>query len=300
MNTGAAVLFSLPFILLAGAGPCLLMHFLPLFSVTVPAGLWLLMAAGTAVLVRREGLRARSFTGLLLISVYLAGNMLRFALLSGGAAYTGLLMYYVLALDYLNCLLAGTVLIGLEAVRHKAAYDKDYVIILGCSIRKDGGLLPLLKARTDRGIRFAWDQERATGRPVHFVPSGGQGPDEIMSEGSAMELYLLSHAAESYEILTEKRSRNTLENLVFSRSLIDREHPGAVSAFVTSDYHVLRSSILARRAGIAMEGISSRTKWYFSLNAAGREFFAIHSMYLRIHLAVLAGIAVWCVINAML
>ena len=183
------------------------------------------------------------------------------------------------ALGRLAVLLAGMILAGFIAARHQPAYDKDFAIIPGCSISKQGGLLPLLKGRTNRAIRFAWDQERATGKPVRYIPTGGQGPDEIMSEGSAMEMYLLSHSAEQYEILPEKKSVNTYENMLFAKRLIDEEMPDAKVCYVTTNYHVLRSGILARKAGLDAEGLASGTKWYFWPNGYVREMVGILSLF---------------------
>ena len=186
---------------------------------------------------------------------------------------------------YLDLFLSGTLLMALLASRHTPDYDKDFVIIPGCSISKKGGLLPLLKARTNRAILFAWDQERASGKPARYIPTGGQGPDEIISEGSAMELYLLSHGAEQYEILPEKESVNTYENMLFSKRIVDETCPGAKVCFVTTNYHVLRSGILARQVGLDAEGLASVTKWYFWPNGLAREIFAILSMFPWLHLA---------------
>ena len=175
----------------------------------------LFLAVSTVSLIRHEGYRLRNLVGMTLGAAWVMGNLiclglLRFLpgqrLLCGFAAAFGC---------YVDFLLTGVLLLAFLAARHKPAYDKDFAIILGCSISKQGGLLPLLKARTNRAIRFAWDQERAVGKSVRYVPTGGQGPDEVMSEGSAMELYLLSHGAEQYEVLPEKKSVNTYENLLF-------------------------------------------------------------------------------------
>ena len=58
-------------------------------------------------------------------------------------------------LCYLECLLIGTTICGVKAARHVPAYDKDYVIILGCAIAKEGQPLPLLRGRIDRALEFA-------------------------------------------------------------------------------------------------------------------------------------------------
>ncbi len=69
----------------------------------------------------------------------------------------------------------GTMIANAVVVRYRPDYDKDYVIILGCGIRKDGTPLPLLAGRIDRAMNFAKAQKEATGKDITFITSGGQG-----------------------------------------------------------------------------------------------------------------------------
>lgn len=204
--------------------------------------------------------------------------------------------FFQLLSIYLLVMLFGMCIMAAIASFTKADYDKDYLIVLGCSITKEGGLRPLLKQRTNRAIHFAWEQEIATGKPAKYVPSGGKGEDEIMSEGSAMEIYLLAHGAEFDEVFPEKKSRNTYENMVYSKGIIDEMKPDAKVAFVTTNYHVLRSGILARKAGLDAQGISSNTKWYFWPNGFAREIVAILALYNNMNMVVcvLLGILSFC------
>ncbi len=63
-------------------------------------------------------------------------------------------------------------------------------------------------------------------------------------------------------------------------------------AYITTNYHVLRSGILARKAGISAEGLGSPTKWYYWPNAFIREFIAIAVMYKYQHVAAIAMILI--------
>lgn len=237
-------------------------------------------------LLRHEGMRPRNLVGTALGLSWMAGNLL--CLLLSRAALPGRLRLFAALLGaYVDLFLSGVLLMSFLAARHKPAYDKDFVIIPGCSISKKGGLLPLLKGRTNRAIRFAWDQEIATGKPVRYIPTGGQGPDEVMSEGSAMALYLLSHGAEQYEIFPEKASVSTYENMLFAKKIIDEVLPEARICFVTTNYHVLRSGMLAQKAGLDAEGLASGTKWYFWPNGLAREIIAVVSLYPAQQLAAL-------------
>jgi hypothetical protein len=55
---------------------------------------------------------------------------------------------------YFECVLLGTIIMGIISAKHVPKFDKDYILILGCQIRKDGTLTNLLKARVDRAIEF--------------------------------------------------------------------------------------------------------------------------------------------------
>ena len=218
--------------------------------------------------VFREGCRTRHLLGSVFGIACIIGNIVcrRF-------------LFTALAACYYECIFMGTVILSYAAALNRPQFDNDYLIILGCYIGKKEKLLPLLRFRINRAIRFAWEQEMATGKPVCFVPSGGQGSDEVMSEGSAMALYMLSHSAEEYEILTEKESANTYENFLFSKRLIDMHKADAKVTFVTTNYHVMRSGMLAKKAGLKAEGLASDAKWYYWPNGFIREFIAILNMH---------------------
>lgn len=269
-------------------------------SVWLMALLGVMMFISNIELMRREGMRPSNMVGTFLGVIIIAGTGVIY--LITGVLYRAQLgflsrflpLYFYTLLDYCECLMLGMMIMGYIAAKSTPRYDKDYIIILGCSISKTGGLLPLLKGRTNRAVRYAWDQERASGKPLKYVPSGGKGADEVMSEGSAMELYLLAHGAEPYEVMPERQSTSTAENLAFSKKLIDEAMPGAKVAFSTTNYHVLRSGILARGIGLDAEGIASSTKWYFWPNGFAREVAAMFAMSKKSHLIAAAGLAVIC------
>ena len=179
---------------------------------------------------------------------------------------------------YLECILLGTIITGIKTARHIPKFNKDFIIINGCRIRKDGTLTPLLKSRVDRAIEFAKMQMDRAGRPIVFVPSGGKGADEIFSEAECMKRYLMKNGVPEEQILPEDRSVNTMQNMAFSKKVIEA-HAGSLDdvnlAFCTTNYHVFRGYILARKNGFYAEGISAKTKHYFYPNAFLREFVGL-------------------------
>jgi uncharacterized SAM-binding protein YcdF (DUF218 family) len=178
--------------------------------------------------------------------------------------------------SYLECILLGTIITGIKTARHIPKFDKDFIIIHGCQIKKDGSLTALLKSRADRAIEFAKMQKERNGRPIVFVPSGGKGSDEIISEGEAIKRYLLSQGIKERDILEETRSTTTEENFKFAHDLIRKFHGSDYFniVFCTTNYHVFRSGMLADKLGLRVEGIGSRTKSYFWINAFVREYIA--------------------------
>ena len=272
-----------------------------------------LLGISNVELIRHEGFRLHNALSLLVAGLYGGGTMAVYLIadklyesifvplgLSTNPVFivlsTVIPLFLLLVLCYFECILAGTGILGWIAARAVPAYDKDYIIILGCSIDKRGGLLPLLRGRVNRAVRFAWEQEIATGKALRYVPSGGQGPNEIMSEGSAMGFYLMTHGAEEYEVIPEKQSRNTWENFCFSKKLIEEMTPHPKVAFATTNYHILRSGILANKAGLDAQGIAGDTKWYFWPNGFVREFFGIMAMERKVHLRAVAVIAAVCAV----
>ena len=106
------------------------------------------------------------------------------------------------------------------------------------------------------------------------MPSGGKGDDEVIAEGEAIANYLVSKGIPEERILVENRSKNTEQNIRFSKELISECSSGAQVAFSTTNYHVFRTGCIADEAGTPMEGIGAGTKRYFWINAFIREFVA--------------------------
>ena len=178
---------------------------------------------------------------------------------------------YCTAYAYFECVLAGAAVCGLKAARHVPPPDRDAILILGCWFRPDGTLPPLLQSRADRAVDFWKEQKEKTGKEAFLIPSGGQGKDEPMPEAAAIRAYLLSRGIPESAVLTEEHSASTLENMAFSRKLMEEHGIGSKAAYATTNYHVFRSGLWAARAGISAEGIGSKTAWWFWPNAFMRE-----------------------------
>ena len=134
---------------------------------------------------------------------------------------------------------------------------------------------PLLRGRIDRALSFYRQQKTETGKELIFVTSGGQGPNEVISESASMKRYLIEQGIPAEQIVEEDRSTDTFENMKFSREKILAVNPGGKVSFSTTNYHVFRSGLFARRVKMRAVGMGAETKWYFWPNAAVREFVGL-------------------------
>jgi vancomycin permeability regulator SanA len=179
--------------------------------------------------------------------------------------------------SYFVCMLISTIVCAAMASRTKPPFDRTHIIILGCAICGDGSLTPLLRGRADRAVNFEKEQFQATGKHAKFVPSGGQGSDEVISESEAIRRYLIENNIPPEQILTEDQSVNTYQNLLFSKKVIEADSENEYKpAISTTNYHVFRSYVLAEKVGLKnARGLSAKTKWYFFPNAFLRELVGL-------------------------
>ncbi|MBQ3791886.1 MAG: YdcF family protein [Clostridia bacterium] len=230
-------------------------------------------------LIRHEGKRPVHLLGILLSFLIVGGEASLFIFdfsFSGSATEVMIhdLFINVFAAFYLyfECMLLGTMVASAVTAVYEPSGEKDFIIILGCGLRRDGSVTPLLRGRIDRALAFAEKQKANGGKDITFVVSGGQGPGEVIPESRAMKNYLLEKGIPEERILEEDRSTDTMENMRFSKEIIRRNMPDARIAFSTTNYHVFRSGLCARRVKMRAVGMGARTRWYFWPNAAVREF----------------------------
>ena len=261
------------------------------------------------VLIKKEGGGFRNMLGMGL-GVFLVGATVFIALTPSFFAinielniFISMLLYGLLA--YFECMMIGTLFGSIMAEHHVPEFDKDYIIILGCAVGKDGRVTPLLRGRADRAIWFSKKQKEATGKEITFVASGGKGADEVISEAEAVRNYLVEEGIPEDRILLEDKSVSTYQNMKFSNEIIRKDmgeskDKDAKIAFSTTGYHVFRSGYLAQSQGIRVSGVGSRTKWYFYVNALIREFVANIKNQRKNHVINCLIILIVCIVVALL
>lgn len=151
--------------------------------------------------------------------------------------------------------------------------NSDYVVILGAGLRGDS-ITATLRDRLNATIDYV-NKSNFDGK---IVVSGGQGPGESITEAEAMKKYLISNGIKN-NIIMEDKATNTFENFKFSKEKIKNITGNSIDNYkvkvITTDFHVLRSSILAKRNNYDnVTFYSSNTKWYLVPTLYAREFFA--------------------------
>jgi uncharacterized SAM-binding protein YcdF (DUF218 family) len=120
-----------------------------------------------------------------------------------------------------------------------------HIIVLGMQLTRNGGLSACYRTRLARAAESWRRSERTT-----IVILGGMTASRSRSEAAAGAAWLLANGVSANSILTEDRSRNTLENLLQYREryACGCEEPPVL---LTSRFHLARSSLLATGLGIA-------------------------------------------------
>ena len=258
-------------------------------------------------LIRHEGKRLVNVLGIILSVLLVAGLVFIYAFDFYASGSERQVMIHDLVTNlcaavylYFECMLIGAIIADVIAACHEPEPDKDFLIILGCGIRQDGTPTPLLRGRIDRALAFAQKQKQQTGKDLIFVTSGGQGPREVTSESASMKQYLLAQGVPEERIIEEDRSTDTAQNMRFSKEKIQAVDPKGKVAFVTTNYHVFRGGLCARRVKMRAVGMGSKTKWYFWPNASVREFVGLLTEHRLKQGLVLGGLVLVYVVLTLL
>jgi uncharacterized SAM-binding protein YcdF (DUF218 family) len=169
--------------------------------------------------------------------------------------------------------------------RLRVRQDVDFLVVLGSGLTRGSRVPPLLASRLDRA-RGLYVRQAARGNPPVLITSGGQGRREHLPEARAMADYLVQRGIPEDRIECEERSRNTEQNLRFSKAIMQERLPGYSCVVVTSNFHVFRAAITARRAGVNGQVVGSPTAAYFWPTATIREFAAVFLSHKVVNLGI--------------
>lgn len=159
----------------------------------------------------------------------------------------------------IGILIAGiTEIIILRGSKGDPEGDFQYVVVLGAKVN---GTEPSLALRDRLNAAGEYLQSHPD---VVAVLSGGQGPDEGMTEASCMFRELVEMGIDPERLWLEEKSTSTWENLNFSLDIIEEktgQRPDRIG-LLSSEYHLYRAGLFAKECGVAASGVPAHTSWF--------------------------------------
>ena len=125
----------------------------------------------------------------------------------------------------------------------------DIILLLGMRLYDDGTADPTTIGRVDKAAML-WKQGIA---PV-IVASGAQGYNEKHDrmQSDVMAELLIERGVPNEAIIREDKSRTTVLNVEYTQKLLGKKNFSA--AVVTTDWHMKRSLLICKKAGVIAKG----------------------------------------------
>lgn len=195
-----------------------------------------------------------------------------------------LFSFFPLAIFYFALIFLNFLTIAIIYQFNFPTYEQDFIIVLGAGLLNGEKVTPLLASRVDRALQFYHQQKKESQKVAKLIFSGGQGPDEKISEAQAMKNYALQKGIPETDMLLEEQSTTTFENMKFSKEIITKSQLSEPKTiFSSNNYHIFRAAIFAQQNHLKADGIGAKTAKYFLPNAFLREFIALIAMNKRKH-----------------
>ena len=230
------------------------------------------------ILLEKEGHRPRNFfisllgvSSLVVLFIYLYFNLF----LEKSTQIEIIVLYIIGLFIYAMLMFSSTAIYAVIYNFAPIFYIPKYIIVLGSGLIDDR-VPPLLASRIKKGVQ----QYKKYGRKPLLILSGGRGSNELISEAAAMKKYAIEVCGlTEYDIISEAKSTTTLENLQFSKKILDDFGITGRGIIVSNNFHVLRAGFYGKQAGLDAVGIGSYTAFYYIPNAFVREFIAIMELH---------------------
>lgn len=153
-------------------------------------------------------------------------------------------------------------------------YSESALIVLGAAVNGSHISKPL-QSRLDKAVDYLNKNQTAL-----VVVTGGQGPQENVTEAYAMEQYLINHGIAQERIIKEEQATSTSENYKFSKELLDARLGSYRAAVITNGFHVYRAVKLAELAGLDVSTIHAPMPWYTVVPMYLREIPAVLKLWI--------------------
>jgi uncharacterized SAM-binding protein YcdF (DUF218 family) len=184
--------------------------------------------------------------------------------------------FLMISLIFLGVYLSGMfVLIRSQGMKDSTTFNEDCILVLGFGLKGEK-IRPTLQYRLDKCIEYLQHNPNAL-----IIVSGGQGRDETICESKAMKRYLVSRGVNADQILEENQSKNTRQNMRFSKIILDSHFTSGDYSVVciTTDFHAYRAKKLSKKANLSVSHYNAKTELRYYPLAYCRETLSIVKMW---------------------
>ena len=216
----------------------------------IACGIWLTIAAcmvGIGLFYLIFLSKAIMFIGGALLLAAAAPALLGVSYLLKNPRYGRRLRIVTVVLLLCAVILAGIVLaLVVNGASGTLRAEPTMVMVLGAQVRSYGPG-PMLASRLNTAYKYLIEHP-----DLPVIVSGGQGPDEHMTEAEAMRDYLVALGIAPERIIMEAASHNTQQNLVNTKQVLTGlgiDLAGEHILIISNDFHLFRADFLARRYG---------------------------------------------------
>lgn len=183
-------------------------------------------------------------------------------------------------LDCLVILLCAMFIIGEIPViiysRKREKANSKYAIVLGAGV-DNGKPSKVLSQRINATKEF-----------MEFYPetiiilSGGKVEDKNISEAECMKNELVALGIEANRLITEDKSKNTIENFEFAKEILNKLSPAETAVtIISSDTHLYRACFLAKKSGLKPSPFYAKNTYpILKLSTALKEAVALWEQWL--------------------
>lgn len=158
----------------------------------------------------------------------------------------------------------------------------EYLMILGCVVIGEDTPCRQLSERMASAAEYLKKYP-----DVKAVCCGGCfRKEQKVSEAEIIRQYLVNNGIDESRILLENNSKTTYENFEFALKIIENDSGKSASeteiGFLTSDYHIFRSGVIAKQSGIKnVKKISAKSQSEFFKRYL-REYFVSYDLAYRL------------------
>lgn len=161
-------------------------------------------------------------------------------------------------------------------------YDFDYFIILGNQVVGKDTPSSLMIERVDSAVEYLSKNKKC----IAVVCGGITTDEQIISEAELMKKLLVEKGIGADRIILEDKSTTTFENFEYAREVIENHSGKSIEnvpvAFLSSDYHIHRASLIAGHYGFNEIGRFNCTTKEGFIKAVVREYFVAYDLFIRL------------------